>query len=160
MSALHICIGIVVDLISPYPTVPTPVVKLTSSMANPVLTGSSLNLTCTVKWMVAVAVPVDMQIVWTGADRSKLMSTSDPMMDSPSRYISRVVFDSVELAHSGEYTCTVHIGHQFILSAKKTITIGEHMILHAGHTHVSCCSHLNSYCKHLALERNVVSRTR
>ena len=92
-------------------------VKLTSGMANPVLTGSSLNLTCTVEWMVAVAVPVDMQVVWTGPDGSALMSTSDPVMHTPSRYISRVVIDSAELTHSGEYACTVHIG-AIVFSAK------------------------------------------
>ena len=71
---------------------------------------------------------VNIQIVWTGPNGSA-NSSSDLKMESPSRYISQVVFDSIESTNSGEYICTIHTGQQATLSAKKTLTVGEHMPL-------------------------------
>ena len=106
-----------------------PEVRLISSLANPILTGSSLDLMCIVEWMVAPTTPVDVQVEWNGPSGIKALSVDKLVMKSPSKYLSKVVLGSIGLPHLGKYICTVRIGHQFTLVEKKTLTVGEHMFM-------------------------------
>ena len=76
-----------------------------------------------------MAVPrsVDIQATWTGPNGSSLIS--DLVTKTSSRYISEVELDSIDSTHQGEYTCTINIGNEISLSAKKTLTVGKHMPL-------------------------------
>ena len=100
-------------------------VKLIASMANPVLTGSSLELMCIVEWMDNMTNTIDVQVEWTGPDGATSLLTLDTVKKSPSRYISKVVINPVETTHSGKYTCTAHIANQLTFTAKTTLTVGE-----------------------------------
>lgn len=101
--------------------------KTISSMADPVLTKSSLSLTCITEWMMDVLRPVDIQAVWTGPNGSLLIS--DLVTETPSRYISEAELDSIDSTNAGEYTCTINIGKETSLSAKKILTVDKHMPL-------------------------------
>ena len=107
--------------------VPPPMVKIVSSMADPVLSGSSLHLTCIIEWMMPVPRPINIQVVWIGPNQSS--PTSDLVTETPSRYTSGVELDSIDSTYKGEYTCTVNIGKETNISAKKTLTVGKHMLL-------------------------------
>jgi hypothetical protein len=102
-------------------------VKIISSVADPVLTGSSLHLTCIVEWMMPVPRSIDLQAEWSGPNGSSLMS--DLATDTPSRYTSEVELDSIDSTYDGEYTCTINIEKEMSISAKKTLTVGKHMPL-------------------------------
>ena len=102
--------------------------RLISSLENPILIGSSLDLMCIVEWMVALTTPVNVQVEWTGPSGLKVLSVDGLVMKSSSKYLSKAVLGSIRLPHSGKYTCTVHIGHQFTLVEKKTLTVGEHTL--------------------------------
>ena len=110
-----------------YHIVPPPMVKIVSSMADPVPSGSSLHVTCIIEWMMPVPRPTNIQVVWTGPNQSSL--TSDLVKEAPSRYTSEVELDSIDSTYEGEYTCTVNIGKETNISAKKTLTVGKHMLL-------------------------------
>ena len=71
--------------------------------------------------------PVDIQAVWTGPNGSSLVS--DLVTKTPSRYISEVELNFIDSTNAGEYTCTINIGKETSLSAKKTLTVGKHMPL-------------------------------
>ena len=77
----------------------------------------------------AVPSPVDIQAMWTAPNGSSLMNLSDLVMETPSRYISEVELRSIDSTTAGEYTCTINIGKETKLSAKKTLTVGKHMSL-------------------------------
>ena len=96
-------------------------------MADPVLTGSSLNLTCIVEWM-AMPMSVDIQVEWTGPNGTSLKS--DLVMETISRYISEVELEAIDSTYEGEYTCTTNTGKEMSISAKKTLTVGKHMPLY------------------------------
>ena len=100
-------------------------VKLIASTANPVLTGSSLELMCIVEWMDNVTNTIDVQVEWTGPDGAIPLLTLDTVKKSPSRYISKVVIHSVETTHTGKYTCTAHIANQLTFTAKTILAVGE-----------------------------------
>ena len=106
-----------------------PMVKIISSMADPLLSGSSLRLICIIEWMMPVPRPIDLQAMWTGPNGSSL--TSDLVTETPSRYTSEVELDSIDSTYEGEYTCTVNIGKETNISesAKKTLIVGKHMLL-------------------------------
>ena len=70
---------------------------------------------------------IDFQAVWTGPNGSSL--ASDLVTEAPSRYTSEVELDSIDSTYKGEYTCTVNIGKEMSISAKKTLTVGKHMLL-------------------------------
>ena len=102
-------------------------VKIISSMADPVLSGSSLHLTCIIEWMMPVPRQIDIQAMWTGPNGLSL--TSDLVTETPSRYTSEVELDSIDSTYEGEYTCTINIGKEINICAKKTLTVGKHMLL-------------------------------
>lgn len=122
---IHVYLQLFMKLL--YNIVPPPMVKIISSMADPVLTGSSLNLTCIVEWMKVVPRPVDIQVVWSGPNGSLL--ESDLVMETPLRYISDIELDAINSTYKGEYTCTTNVGKEMSISAKKTLTVGKHMLL-------------------------------
>ena len=69
---------------------------------------------------------IEIQAIWTGPNQSSL--ASDLVMETPSRYTSEVELDSIDSTYEGEYTCTVNTGKETNISAKKTLTVGKHML--------------------------------
>ena len=98
--------------------------RLVSDTPNPILSGSSPTLTCTVEFTPAVDVPVSVSTVWTGPDGSTLMSAAPPVMKSLTHYTSDLKLNYVESTDSGNYNCTVSIGGKNRTSVEKKITIG------------------------------------
>ena len=104
-------------------------VRLVSDTPNPILSGSSLTLTCAVELSPAVDVPVSISTAWSGPDGSVLMSPAPPLMKSVTHYTSKAKLNYVESADSGIYNCTVSIGDKIRASVDKMITIGSQIIL-------------------------------
>ena len=99
--------------------------RLVSDTSNPILSGSSPTLTCTVELSPAVDVPMNIITTWTGPDGSTLTSAAPPIMKSFTHYTSKAVLNYVESADSGNYTCTVNIGGETRASVMKTLMIGK-----------------------------------
>ena len=106
-------------------TVPQPVTRLVFDTPNPIHSGSSPILTCTVELSPAVDVPVNVTTVWTGPDGSTLTSATTPIMRSFTHYTSKAKLNYVEAADSGNYTCTVSIGGKIRASVGRKIVIGK-----------------------------------
>ena len=81
----------------------------------------------------AVPSPVDIKVVWTAPNGSSLMTLSDLVMETPSRYTSEVELHSIDSTNVGEYTCTINFENETNVSAKKTLTVGKHMPLQRIH---------------------------
>ena len=106
--------------------VPQPTVSLISNPPNPILSGSSSSLTCTVELSPAVDVPVSISIVWTAPEETyNIASTTNPVMKSLTLYTSSSTLNSVESSDSGNYTCTVSIESEIEVSARANIIIGK-----------------------------------
>ena len=99
--------------------------RLVSNTPNPIMSGSSPTLTCTVELSPAVDVPVTVNIVWTRPDGSTITSATNPTMKSLTLYTSSNTLNSVESSDSGNYTCTVSIGGRGGVSARTNIIIGK-----------------------------------
>ena len=106
-------------------TVPQPIVRLVSDTPNPIRSGSSPILTCTVELSPAVDIPVAVSTVWTGPDGLTLMSAAPPVMMSFTHYTSEAKLNYIESADSGNYNCTVIIGGKRWISVEKKIVIGN-----------------------------------
>ena len=99
--------------------------RLVSDTPNPIMSGSSPTLTCTVELSPAVDVPVTVNTVWTRPDGLTITSATNPTMKSLTLYTSSSTLNSVESSDSGDYTCTVSIGGGRGVSAKTNIIIGK-----------------------------------
>ena len=109
----------------PLLVVPVPNVKVVSSTPNPILSGSSPTLTCTIELHPAVDIPVHITTVWTGPDGSKLTSAASPVMKSFTHYTSKITLNYIKPENSGSYTCNVSIKNYKEISADKEIVIGK-----------------------------------
>ena len=89
--------------------VPEPTVSIHSDLPNPILSGSSPTLTCSVEMKSTVNVPVAVSMEWTGPHGTVIILATRPEMVSFTLYSSSNILDSVELADSGQYTCTVRM---------------------------------------------------
>ena len=89
--------------------VPESTVSVHSDSPNPILSGSSLTLTCTVELKSKVTVPLAVSTELTGPDGTVFAPSTRPEMISFTLYSSSYTLDSVESAESGEYTCMVKI---------------------------------------------------
>ena len=98
---------------------------LVSITRNPILSGSSPTLTCTVELDPTVDVSVDITTVWSGPDGSTLMSDASPVMKSFTHYTSKLTLNYVELSDSGNYTCTVSIRGKIRASVSKEVVISK-----------------------------------
>ena len=88
--------------------VPAPTaVSVHSNSTNPILSGSSPTLTCTVEMKSTVTVPMAVSMEWTGPDGTTIVPTTKSEMISFTLYSSSHTLDSVEFADSGDYSCTV-----------------------------------------------------
>ena len=105
--------------------VPEPLVRLVSNTPNPILSGSSATLTCTVELDPSVDVPVDIMTEWSGPDGSTLTTDASPVMKSLTHYTSKRTLNYVESAESGNYTCTVSISDKVRASVRREIIIGK-----------------------------------
>ena len=105
--------------------VPEPAVSIHSDSLNPILSGSSPTLTCSVEMKSTVNVPVAVSMEWTGPDGTAIMPIARPEMISFTLYSSSIIPDSVELADSGEYTCAAKIENEPEMSTSTNITIGN-----------------------------------
>ena len=102
--------------------------ELISNKSNPVLSGMLLTLTCAVELSPAVDVPVAIRTTWIGPDGSTLMYTNLPARLSFTHYITTAVLKGIDLADSGEYTCTTDIGNEITVSANTSVTVGRCVI--------------------------------
>ena len=102
--------------------------RLVSSSPNPILSGSSPTLTCTIELHPEVDVSVDITTVWTGPDGSTLMSAASPVMKSFTHYTSKMTLNYVEVADSGSYICTVSIKDKVRASFSKEIVVGKLLV--------------------------------
>ena len=112
--------------------VPQPVtVELISNKPNPVLSGTLLTLICAVELspVHVVDVPVAIRTTWIGPDGSTLMYTNPPSRLSFTHYITTAVLKDINLADSGEYTCTTDIGNEITVSANTSVTVGRYVIV-------------------------------
>ena len=105
-------------------SVPQPIVHLVSDTPNPILSGTSPSLTCSVELSQSVDIPLTISTVWTGPDDTILSSATPPVTGSLTHYTNTVMLSFVESADSGEYTCTVNIGSEVSISARRSITVG------------------------------------
>ena len=110
-------------------TVPEPTVSIHSDLPNPILSGSSPTLICTVEMKSTVNIPVSVSMEWSGPDRAAIMPPTRPEMISFTLYSSSNILDSVELANSGEYICTVRIEDEPEMSTSTNITIGNSKLI-------------------------------
>ena len=99
--------------------------SLISNKPNPILSGSSHTLTCTVELDPEVDVPVNIKIVWTGPNEIAIASSINPMMKSLTLYTSSNTLNSVEYSDSGDYTCTVSIASEIEVSVITKVKIGK-----------------------------------
>ena len=106
---------------------PAPTSVMVTTPVDPIIAGSSSNLTCTVKLSPAVDVPVTVNTVWTGPALT-IVTTTSLVMESFTRYIATAMVDA---AKNGSYTCqaTVSSSSQFTtgggsMSATTNITVG------------------------------------
>ena len=104
-------------------------VSIHSDSPNPILSGLSLTLTCTVEMKSTVTVPLTVSMEWTGPDGTTIVPTIGSKMISYTLYSSAYTLDSVESADSGEYTCTVKIESEpeDLVSTSTNITIGKRL---------------------------------
>ena len=99
--------------------------ELISDKPNPVLSGTLLTLICMVELSPAVDVPVTVSTMWTGPEGSTLMYTNPPIRLSLTHYTSTAVLKDIELADSGEYTCTIDIENEITMSANNSVIVGR-----------------------------------
>lgn len=99
-----------------------------SDTPNPILSGKSLTLTCTVELSAVGVVDVPLSIsTWlVGPDGSSLRYTSRPIRLSFTHYTSTAVLSYIDLADSGEYTCTINIGSEITMSANHSVIVGRY----------------------------------
>ena len=110
--------------------VPQPVtMEVISDIPNPILSGTLLTLTCAVELSSAVDVPVTISTVWTAPDGSALTYNNPPIRLLFTHYISIVVLKDIELADSGDYTCTVDIGDKITISARYSVIVGRYIYI-------------------------------
>ena len=102
---------------------PHPFVSLTSDRPSPVLSGSSINLTCSVELSPEVPIPVTVSTVWSGPVLTNAPNYAK--QESLTLYRSTFTLINVESVHSGQYTCNVTIGSGIEASASTSIEIGE-----------------------------------
>ena len=113
-----------------YSLVPQPVtVELISDTPNPILSGTSLTLTCAVELSPVVDAPVTISTVWIGPDGSPLMYANYPTRLSFTHYISTAVLRNIDLADSGEYTCTINVGSEITMSANHSVIVGRYTLI-------------------------------
>ena len=98
--------------------------SLHSDSLDPSLSDSVLTLICTVELNAAVDVPVTIRVAWNGPDGTEIASTA-PEMKTHTLYISSSTLHSIELADSGNYTCTVGIENGAEVSTNASIKIGN-----------------------------------
>ena len=95
----------------------------------PILSGSSLTLTCTMEFRPALELPVELIITWTGPDETELISYS--VKESIARYSCDLPLPSVRVLDAGVYMCTASVYSQYgypnttIVSAQKELAIGK-----------------------------------
>lgn len=111
-------------------SVPQPVTaEVVSDIPNPILSGTLLTLTCAVELSSAVDVPVTISTVWTTPDGSALTYTNPPIRLLFTHYISTAVLKDIDLADSGDYTCTVDIGDKITISARYSVIVGRYICI-------------------------------
>ena len=69
--------------------------------------------------------PMAISMEWTGPDGTAIMPAPRPEMISFTLYSSSNILDSIELADSGQYTCTVKIENEPEMSTSTNIAIGN-----------------------------------
>ena len=89
---------------------PPTAVTVTASPDDPILTGSSLTLTCSIELSEAVDIAVTLNTVWSGPPGTQF-TTSTPVATrmTATTYTSTATISSVETSDSGEYTCTATV---------------------------------------------------
>ena len=107
-------------------SVPEPTVSVHSNSPNPILSGSSPTLTCTVEMKSTVADPLTITMEWTGPDGATIAPATRAEIISYTLYISSSTLDSVESADSGKYTCSVIIENEPKVSINTNISVGKH----------------------------------
>ena len=91
-------------------TVKEVIVSVTSNTLNPILSGSSLSLTCTVEFTPLLDIPVSVNTVWSGPNGKVItVNTTTPVLKSVTLYTSNVTLDFIKLSDSGDYTCNVSV---------------------------------------------------
>ena len=105
-------------------TVPEPTVSLHSDLPNPVLSGSSLTLTCTAELSSVVNVSYPVSTMWKGPEGTVITSSATTEMVSFTLYTSSTILESV---NSGEYSCTMNFENGVEVSASTNITTGNYI---------------------------------
>ena len=103
--------------------------SLTSNLLNPILSGSTLTLTCTVELSPAVNIPVTVNTEWTRPTIATLDRTTS-LQESLTIYRSENGLNSVESADSGQYSCIIEIVSGVKLSASTNIEIGTQCMVY------------------------------
>lgn len=106
--------------------VPQPTVNLVSTSPNPIISGDSLTLVCSVEFREAVDIPLpeSITVTWTGPNKN-VIGSDHPTQLTFTRYLSEMTFDLVTRSHQGEYTCTVSIGTMKEVSASANVVISK-----------------------------------
>ena len=98
--------------------------SLTSNSLNPILSGSTVTLTCTVELSPAVDVPVSVNILWTEPSKKSVTALATRNQESLTLYRSESFLNLVDSADSGQYTCTITAFSGVRVSASINIEIG------------------------------------
>ena len=106
-------------------TVPEPTVSLHSDSPNPVLSGSSLTLTCIAELNSMINVSLFVSTTWKRPEGTVITLAGATEMKSFALYSSTHNLPFLQSADSGEYTCTMNFENGVEMSASTNITIGD-----------------------------------
>ena len=93
-----------------------------ASLTNPIISGSSLTLTCTVEFHQRVDTSLTVGISWTRPNGSAIAGATLTEMETLTLYRSSIITEA--LTDSGNYTCTVNAGGATEVSASTNIVLG------------------------------------
>ena len=96
---------------------------LVSDIPNPILSGSSPALTCTVELSPIVDIPLNISIVWTGPDKTDIADPISSVLKPLTRF--SITIESVSISDHGEYTCTINTENGLQMFARRNITVGK-----------------------------------
>ena len=138
-----IMISTTIHLISLLVRAPSSV--MVSSPTNPILTGSSLTLTCTIMLVEDKINSVELEVVWTGPT-DNLTADTTPTGTGTS-YTSNLTITSLTASDAGTYTCTARLtsSQPLIMSSgsvsSNSSTISLVSVLGNSHTRMHASTH-------------------